>query len=101
MSYRRSGVRKRTIGVVDIHQTEQAEVWVYQYTYWDARTNTDRTSALFATGEMINLGLGKAVPSSAMKVSVHDVTDGIYTPQAKKTGQETCPTRRTLELDRY
>ena len=73
-------MRKRTIAVVDRAQKEQAEVWVYQYTYWDARTNADRTSAWFATGEMINLGLGKAIASSGRKVSVHDVTDGIYIP---------------------
>ena len=60
---------------------ENAEVLVFQYTYWDQASNRQRTSTLYATEEVIRNGLGVPIHASAIKVLRSHLRDGgIYVP---------------------
>ena len=67
------------------HQKRSGQVWVYLYTYWDtADARQERTSERYATLETIKMGLGIADLASGIKVSQHDVVEGMYVPRQKE-----------------
>jgi len=57
------------------------ETWVYRYSYWDDASNSEKISERYATMDSIRSGLGIPVFSTAKKVPLADVPDGIYRPQ--------------------
>jgi hypothetical protein len=56
-------------------------VWVYQYTYWDAYDEKQKTSKLYATVELIRNGLGVIVHTSGKQVRRDILVDGVLHPR--------------------
>ena len=61
-------------------------VTVYRYKYWDEESKTHKTSALYATADMIRSGLGQALNETAIKVAREGLREGgFYFPARIET----------------
>ena len=57
---------------------EYKNVLVYLYTYWDADSQSQKTSTQYATSEAIRNGLGQFVPASERKVLRAELMEGAF-----------------------
>ncbi len=58
----------------------RTRVFVYLYQYWDEETQSQKTSKLYATLEVIHAGLGTPLYPSALEVERAHLHDGTYMP---------------------
>ena len=75
------------------------QAWVYRYVYWDSDERIEKTSRIYATLEVIRLGLGSPVLDSAITVAGDDVAGGIYVPSNALESDETSDHHRAVALE--
>jgi hypothetical protein len=64
-------------------------VTVYRWKYWDAASESYKTSSWYATDELIRKGLGAAVPHTAVDVPLSELrSGGIYVPPERGDQRE-------------